>query len=152
MVHWYTGSDRLHRAGLSWLGYCPGITAFTEMFLVKYLGHWKRQKAGIPQLPRVQTSQSRSWSGSPALWCIPQPHSPCKKRWRSLTAFILSLRGTVSLSSFKTRILSCCKLLETPWLSQNNSGLQQMKTEMSFHAFHKRKRKSRSTACQVADA
>lgn len=148
---WYTGSERLHRAGFSWLCCCLVIITFTEMFLVKCLRHWKRRKAGLPQPPHVQTSQSRCGSGLPVLRCIPQPHSPCRKRWRLLTVVILSLRGPVSLSSFKTQIFSCCKLLETLWLSQNNSSLHEVKTEMSFHTIHKRKIKLRSTACQVAD-
>lgn len=126
----------------------PWANHIHEMFL----GHWNRREAGIPQPPQVQTSQSRHGSGLPVLWCVPQSHSPCGKRWRLLTVFILSLQDAVSLSTFKKHILSCCKLLETLWLSQNNSSLQQVKTEMSFSAFHKRKRKSRSTACQVADA
>jgi len=56
-----------------------------------------------------------------------------------LTGFILSLQGTVSLSTFEKQIHSCCELLETLWLSQNNSSLQQVKTEMRFYASHKRR-------------
>lgn len=148
----YTSSDRPDRAGPSRLCYCLGIIAFTEMFLGRCLGGiGKGKKLECLSCLAPRLAKAGMGSGLPALRCIPELHSPCRKRWRLLTVFILSLRGTVSLSSFNTQILRCCKLLETLRLSQNNSSLQQVKTEMSFHAFHKRERKSRSTACQVAD-
>lgn len=108
---WYTGLDRPRRTGLTWLHYCLGIISFTEMSLVKCLGHWKSRKAGIPHPAHIQTS--KSGSGSPILWCIPQTHSPCRKRWRLLVVFILALRGSLRLSSYlkhsSSAIVNCLR-------------------------------------------